>query len=87
MQEEPDAKDIKSVSLFGSFLHGDQRANSDIDLLFEMRKTMSLFQIGGLQYRLQQRLGCKVDFVEHDSLNKYIKADVLSEAEPIYEQR
>lgn len=86
MHEEPDAKNIKKVSLFGSYLHENARDDSDVDLLFEMKKTMSLLQIGGLQYRLQQHIGKKVDFVERDSLNRYIKDAVIAEAEPIYEQ-
>lgn len=86
MNEEPDATNIKSVSLFGSYLHGDNRLDSDIDLLFEMRKTMSLFEIAGVQYRLQEKLKKEVDFIEKNSLDKYIKDDVLAEAKKIYER-
>lgn len=85
MTEEANARKVKSVSLFGSFLHGNTKPDSDVDLLFEMQKPMSLFEIGGLQYRLQEKLGREVDFIEKDSLDKYIKEDVLAEAKKIYE--
>lgn len=86
MHEEPDAQNIVRVSLFGSFLHGNQRDDSDVDLLFEMDKTMSLFQIGGIQYRLQQELGRKVDFVPKNSIIKQLKEIIIRDAVPIYER-
>lgn len=78
---------IQSVSLFGSVLHGKENENSDIDLLFEMRKTMSLFRISEVQNRLEKSLGHKVDFIEKDSLDKYIRDKVLTEAKKIYENK
>lgn len=87
IEEDPNKDYIRSVSLFGSYLHGDQKADSDIDLLFEMRKTMSLFRIFALQHHIERKLGRKVDFIEKESLDKYIKKDVLAEAKKIYEYR
>ena len=86
MREEPDADAIQRVALFGSFVRGDARPDSDVDLLFEMRTAMSLFQIGGIQYRLQQGLGRKVDFVPRESVVPQLKAAILTEAETIYER-
>lgn len=87
MQEDPNKDYIQSISLFGSYLHGDYREDSDVDLLFEMRKAMGLFKIADIQYRLEKKIGKKVDFVEKNSLDKYIKDDVLAEARIIYENR
>lgn len=83
IESDPNKKYIKSVSLFGSLLHGDDRPDSDIDLLYETNGIMSLFKSGGMQYRLQEKLGRKVDFIEKDSLDKYIKDEVLAEAKKI----
>ncbi len=87
IQEDPNKDYIQSISLFGSFLHGDYTEDSDIDLLFEMRKTMSLFRIFETQERLERKLGRTVDFIERESLDKYIKDNVLAEATVIYENR
>ncbi len=87
IEADPNKDYIQSISLFGSYLHGDEKKDSDIDLLFEMRRTMSLFKILGVQYRLEEKLGRKVDFIEKESLDKYIKDDVLAEAKKIYENR
>lgn len=83
IEEDPNKSAIGSVFLFGSFLHGDNDPESDIDLLFEMKKTLSLFKIIDVQDRLEKKLGRKVDFIEKDSLDKYIKDDVLAEAKQI----
>lgn len=85
IKSDPYKNHIKSVALFGSFLHGNAKHDSDIDLLFEMNKTLSLFQIIEIQERLSKQLGREVDFIERDSLDKYIKDDVLAEAKTIYE--
>lgn len=87
MQTEPDAQNIKSVYLFGSFLHGDNKDKSDIDLLFEMNKTMSLFQIGGIQYLLEQKFGRKVDFVPKNSVIRQLRDKIIPEAEKLYERK
>lgn len=87
VESDPNKDYIKSISLFGSFLHDAGKKKSDIDLLFEMRKTMSLFKIIRMQNRLEKELGQKVDFIEKNSLDKYIKDDILKEAEKIYERR
>lgn len=84
MNEEPDAAKVKNVSIFGSFLHGDNHLDSDIDLLFEMEQPMSLFEIGGVQYRLEQELGTKVDFVEKGSVIPQLKDKIIPVAKKIY---
>ena len=87
VESDPNKDYIQSISLFGSFLHGDEGKDSDIDLLFEMRKTMSLFRIFAVQHRLEQKLGHKVDLIEKESLDKYIKDEVLADAKKIYERK
>jgi len=86
VESDPNKDYIQSISLFGSYLHGKNRPDSDIDLLFEMRKTMSLFQIGGMQYRLEQTLGRKVDFVEKDSVIPQLRDKIIPGAKKIYER-
>lgn len=83
---DPYGSHIQSIYLFGSFLRGDANEDSDIDLLYETRKTMSLFEIGGMHYRLEVKLGRKVDFVPRDCIIVQLKEKILSEAIKIYER-
>ena len=84
MKSAPNREYIQNIYLFGSFLHGDAKESSDVDLLFETDKTMSLFKIFDTQHHLENKLGRKVDFIEKDSIDKYIKDEVIAEAKKIY---
>lgn len=86
IERNPNRDYIQSISLFGSFLHGVSRSHSDIDLLLEMRKTMSLFRILAVQEQLEKSLGRKVDLVEKNSLIKQLKAKIIAESKKIYER-
>jgi len=87
VMSDPNKSYIQSIYLFGSYLHGNNTDESDIDLLFEMKKTMSLFKIFATQERFERKLGRKVELIEKESLDKYIKNDVLAEAKKIYENK
>jgi hypothetical protein len=47
----------RNVRVFGSAARGEADEASDIDLLVEMEPGRSLFDLGGLQYELEQLLG------------------------------
>lgn len=83
IESDPNKNAVGSVFLFGSYLRGDNNPDSDVDLLFELKKTLSMFKIIGIQHRLEEKLGHQVDFIEKDSLDKYIKNEVLAEAKKI----
>ena len=68
-----------NIRIFGSFARGDQNERSDIDFLVHM-KPNSGFGIGGLKWRLEELLNCKVDVVSDTSLNPMIKESILQEA-------
>ena len=85
VETDPNRDYIQSISLFGSYLHGEEKKDSDIDLLFEMRKTMSLFRIIDMKYNLEKKLGKKVDLVEKDSVIPQLKDKIIPEAQKIYD--
>jgi uncharacterized protein len=70
----------RNVRLFGSVARGEQREDSDIDLLVEMEPARSLLDLIGLNQELEDLLGCKVDVVSDRGLDRYIKDEVLAEA-------
>ena len=85
IQADPNKKYIKKIYLFGSFLHNDYKPNSDVDLLFEPRKKTGFFKLIEIQTSLEKRLGRSVDLVTKNSLSKYLRKKVLSEARKIYD--
>ena len=73
---------IKRIGLFGSFVRGDQRPESDIDLLVEFesgRKTFDTFM--ELSFFLEDVLKHRVELVTVESLSPYIGPYILKEVE------
>jgi hypothetical protein len=70
---------VKSISLFGSYLRGEQKKNSDLDILVEFNETIDLFEFIKLENYLTEILGCKVDLVMKDALKPRIKDRILNE--------
>ncbi|MBR5976171.1 MAG: nucleotidyltransferase domain-containing protein [Clostridiales bacterium] len=54
---------IKSVVLFGSRASGKNRDDSDVDLIVEFDKPVSLLTLSSLKNRLQDNLGLEVDII------------------------
>ena len=78
---------IQSISLFGSYLHGDEKEDSDVDLIVQLKPGIGLFKFIGIQQDFEKKLGREVDLVTPDGLSKYIRDDVLTEAKKVYEKR
>lgn len=73
---------VKRLGLFGSYVRGEQKVDSDIDLLVEFEKGMKNFDnYMGLKVFLEDLLGCKVDLVIYDSLKPQIKSQIMMEVE------
>ena len=58
-----DQYSIKSVVLFGSRASGSNRDDSDVDLIIEFSKPVSILMLSSLKNRLQDILGLDVDIV------------------------
>ncbi len=60
---------LARVWVFGSVARGDDRPNSDLDLLVEVRSGFSVIDILGLEEELAALLGCPVDLVTTSELS------------------
>ena len=69
-----------NVRIFGSIARGEADERSDIDFLVEMEPGRTIFDLGGLQYDLEQLLGCRVDVFTERGLKPRIRERVLREA-------
>ena len=72
---------VKKIGIFGSYVRGEQKGKSDLDILveFEEDAKLSLLDVVGLEIELSDLLGIKVDLVEKKSLKPYIGQYILSE--------
>ena len=71
---------IKRASLFGSFARGDNRVDSDIDILIDIEPSLSIFDVLRMEESLRQKFSRKIDLVEFSALKPSIKNKVLSQA-------
>ncbi len=71
---------VRSLALFGSVARGEDRPESDIDLLVEFNRPTSLFELFAIRRRLEAILGHRVDLVPRDGLKPRMRDAVLREA-------
>ena len=74
---------VESLGVFGSFLHGTERPDSDLDLLVSFTEKPSLFRLIDLENQLSDWLGVKVDLVLRSALKPRIGERVLKEVVPV----
>jgi len=78
---------INRVAVFGSFVRGDVKKESDIDILVSFEDKYDLFDIIGLKQDLEEILGRKVDLLTFNSLkNDEFSRIIQREARTIYEK-
>ena len=71
---------IKSLALFGSYARGDQRPESDLDVLVEFEVAPHLIDLIELENQLAALLDVKADLVLKRALKPRIRQRVLREA-------
>lgn len=78
-QELKDKYKVKNIGIFGSYVRGEHRAKSDLDVLVEYDNPVSLLQIVALENHLTALLGVKVDLVPRKNIRKELKKSILKE--------
>jgi uncharacterized protein len=79
---------IRKLSLFGSALRDDFRADSDVDVLveFDSDYRITYLDLAQMEIELSQILGRKIDLREPEELSHYFRKQVIHDAELIYER-
>jgi predicted nucleotidyltransferase len=75
--------DVIQAAVFGSFARGEEREDSDLDILVELRKGKSLLDLVALKLELEEVLKREIDVVTYNSLHPRIRERVLEEQMPI----
>jgi len=72
---------VREIGIFGSYLRGEEKKRSDLDILveFEEAASLSLFDFIRLENYLSDELGVKVDLVEKSALKPRIGKYILEE--------
>lgn len=72
---------VTDIRVFGSVVRGEAKEGSDIDLLVNRVEGSDAWGIGGFYYDASELLGCKVDITTENALSKYLKDNILKEAQ------
>lgn len=73
----------RNLRLFGSVARGEDRPDSDIDLLVDMDPERSLLDLVALGQDLEELLHRKVDVLTAVSVHPTLRDRILSEARPL----
>lgn len=73
---------VKRLGLFGSFVRGEQRPDSDVDLLIEFEPDQKSFDnFMRVATLLEELTGRRVELVTRESLSPYLGPRILKEVE------
>jgi len=71
---------VSVVAVFGSYVRGEQARQSDLDLLVEFLRPISLLELVGAEIYLTEVLGLKVDLVPKRDVRAELRDSILEEA-------
>lgn len=67
---------VRVLGVFGSVARGEDRSDSDIDLLVELPEGMGLFAVARVQNELEDLLGSPVDLIPESGLKAGVRPSV-----------
>ena len=71
---------VTSIALFGSTVRDTATQESDIDILVSFNGPATSAQYFGVQFLLEDQLGCSVDLVTEKALRSELRKFVMQEA-------
>ena len=74
---------VKSLGVFGSYVRGEQKKRSDLDVLVEFDQSPTLLEFVHLKRYLSELVGISVDLVLKKTLKPNIGRYILAEVAPI----
>jgi len=71
---------VRRLGLFGSFVRGEQRHTSDVDILVEFEPGHKTFDnFSNLAFALEELLGRRVELVTPEGLSPHLRPHILRE--------
>lgn len=70
---------VIEIGIFGSYVRKEQKETSDLDILVEFEKPLSLLKIVSLENFLSDLIGIKTDIVPKKNIRTELKKFILKE--------
>ena len=83
-EELPDLRTsygVDELGIFGSYVRGEQTADSDLDILVSFSRTPTLLGLSAFKHHLEDTLNMRVDVVMRDSIKQIIAPYILNEVQ------
>ncbi|KIH75407.1 hypothetical protein SAMN05660860_03379 [Geoalkalibacter ferrihydriticus] len=74
---------VRSLGLFGSYVRGEQRRGSDLDVLVEFSEVPGMLRFLDLERDISRLVGIPVDLVQKEALKPAIGRRIEKEVLPI----
>jgi predicted nucleotidyltransferase len=75
----------RRIGVFGSYARGEQRPDSDLDVLVDFSDRKSLLTLVRIERELSETLGVKVDLLTEQAISPYLIDRIKSELKVIYQ--
>lgn len=72
------------IAVFGSYIKGEEKPESDIDIIVEFIEGKSLLELVRIERELSEALGIKADLLTEKSISPYLIDTIREEMEVIY---
>ena len=73
------------VAIFGSYVRDEETPESDIDVIVDFNKPITLFDFAGYQIELQDKIGLKVDLIMQGGMNPLIEKYAMKDMVVLYQ--
>jgi predicted nucleotidyltransferase len=78
-QELKDKYKITEIGIFGSYVRGEQKKKSDVDILVVFGEPISLLDLVGAENYISDLIRTKVDLVPKEDVRPELKERILNE--------
>jgi len=80
--------DVICMAFFGSFVRGEQKKKSDVDILikFDESKEKSLLDLIHMENEIKKIFRRKVDLLTFESISPHLRKEILHSMKIIYEK-
>jgi predicted nucleotidyltransferase len=72
------------IGIFGSVARDEDTENSDIDILYQLKNAVGLFNLVRIKDDLEQKLNRKIDLVSERFVHPQLKPHIINDLKIIY---
>jgi len=78
---------VSYAGIFGSVARGEERPESDVDMIVSIESPIGIYRFMELQDRLEGVIGRDVDLVSKNAIQKYLEPYINQDLVTVYEKR